>query len=328
MRVVTRTAWVHVLVGCLAAVWSGGRLIGASEPALVRGSQRAHDRQFQPAFPVMSMIALADDQLLVWHGDGRAQLRTTSGAWTEMFQLPVHAIMDVKPDEAGFLITGAIKPGTSVVLAMTAQGRELDRWVMDGHDTYRLVVDSRSRRAVTREGMVPLLAGGKLGTVDAWPPQEKNAFAVPPTLIVKDDVTIIWREANLSRQHRTAGSFERIGPAGWRFEGDFIGPPICCGEWLIYSERSRGSGPVVRSVRSGAVENRIENHAQAVIACAGSNRVLVGDRELSLLELPAGKVLWTQPIAGAQIADLAVMNNFVAYRVHDSTAIFLTSLPR
>ena len=295
-------------------------------PPSPRGLEQREEVHFRPAFPAMGMVALEDDQLLLWHGDGRAQLRMTNGQSSEVFHLPVQAIMDIKPDGTGFLVTGSPTLGASVVLRMTARGEELDRWRMNEHEFRTLLVDSHGRRVVTRLGMLPLFPGGKLGPLEPFPNLAQGSSTRSPTILTQDEVQVIWFVPDLSKEHQSNGSCERLGPNGWKFEVNFLAPPVMCGEWLVVLERFGNSGLTVRSLSSGAIRSRITHHSESAIAYGGSNRLVVGDRQLSLLKLPEGKTVWTRPISGTRITSLAIMKSFIAYQVRDSSDIFLSRI--
>jgi hypothetical protein len=292
----------------------------AGVPAIMPPPSRHH-----PGFPVMGMVPLGGDQLLLWHGDGRAQLRSTAGEWTDVFRLPVHAIIDIQPDPEGFLVTGSLKPGRSVTLLLTARGEERARWEMTA-DTFALVVDTRGRHAVTRTGTVALLADGKLGTPEPPPGGDAPTGTTPPTVIRYGDVTVVCRGADLSLEHSRSGRCERRGPAGWHYESNFLAPPLACGKWLMLLDGSLYRRVSVLSLATGKIEGRIATTIRPVYACAGPDELVLGDQRLALLSLPEGRPRWTLSPGGpgkGGVAALAVMESFIAYQVDGSPDVIL-----
>ena len=317
LRLWTRPlGWVVALVFELAVVAGATPVARATTPP----PSRHH-----PGFPVMGMVPLAGDRLLLWHGDGRAQLRAPSGEWTDVFRLPVHAIVDIQPDPEGFLVAGSEKPGHSMTVLLTARGEERARWEMIA-DTFSLVVDTRGRRAVTRAGTVALLADGKLGPPETPLGATARPGRMPPIIITRGNVTVVCWVADLSKEHWGPGRCERSDPGGWHFESNFLAPPLACGEWLVVLDGPWYRRLTVLSLVTGKIEGRINSIVRPVYACAGSVELVVGDRRLALLRLPTGKPLWTRSLGGSaktEVTALAVMESFIAYQVDGSQDVVL-----
>jgi hypothetical protein len=306
---------VALWLAAAACAASGTR---ATAPAPIR---------HHPGFPVMGMVPLAGDQLLLWHGDGRAQVRTTSGAWGDVFRLPVQAIQDIQPDAEGFLVAGSPQPGRSAAVLLTPRGDERTRWEMNDA-IFSLLVDAQGRRAVTQAGTVPLLADGKVGPPEPLPGGAQS-IGVPSAVLRRDGVTVVCRGADLSMQHASPGFCERSGPGGWRFESNFLAPPLLCGAWLVVLDGPQLRRLTVLSLATGKIEGRIAASVRPVFTCAGPAELLLGDRRLALLRLPKGRPLWTRSLGGSArtgVSALAVLESFIAYQVEDSPDVFL--LPR
>jgi hypothetical protein len=293
--------------------------------ALPSRSSTPPPTRHRPGFPILGMVPLVGDQLLLWNGDGRAQLRTTVGAWTEVFRLPVQAIQDVQPDGEGMLVVGSPKPGSTAVLLLAPHGEERGRWNLSD-DVFRLIVDERGRRAVTRSGTVPLLAGGKLGSPEPSPGGVVPAGRLPPIVLTRNGVTVTCQPADLSMEHRSRASCERKGPGGWRFESDFLDSPLVCSGWLLTLDGPRPWRVTVYSLASGKIGGRLSAPFRPAFACAGPNEILFGDKSLSLRTLPGGKSWWVHATAGKAVARVALLNSFLAYQIDGSADVFL--LPR
>ncbi len=319
-RVLGATAAICAVLA--ATLHAGGTDDPAPSPAAAKMSGVT---QFHPAFPATGLTALADDQLLFWHGNGRAQLRRKNGELTPVFQLPMKAVMAVQADADGFLALGTSAPGTAAVVKMTAAGNETGRWTLPGLDAYGLFAGARGPSALTRTGVVTLLPDGKVSVPEPLPAGQSTAYGPLPVVLAGDGITVVWRASDLSMQHQSKGSCERLGEAGWKVEGDFMSPPVRCGRWLVFAEPAGSDALTVRSLESGAVESQIAGHPRAVVASDSSGTLVVGDRQLSIIELPGGKAIWTAPLAGSRVTALAVMHDSIAYRVEDSPDIMLVA---
>jgi hypothetical protein len=324
MTVAERDAsrWIGLAVA--AGLLIGVPATGASEIDRLRSRVVEVHR----SFPGVRLLALRDDQLLLWEVHGRTQLRRSDGTWTADFQLPVERILDVEVDGSGYLLAGVLPQDGPVVMSMAASGEQMTRWKIAGDGAYAVVSDPSGRWAVTRSGTVPLLPDGTTGEVDPYPEGHRFGHGKLPTVLKHNGATVICYASDHAR-----GSCERLGRSGWRFEGDFIEPPFSCGAWIITKNRSpSGSGTRVTelaawSLATGTVAAHTRHRVPPVTACAEPDVLVVGERRIRLVRLPNLESTWSGPVdAGSPVQDVAVTKSLFAYRPYESLDISL--LPR
>jgi len=136
------------------------------------------------------MVVLAGDNLLLWHRDGRAQLRGPSGGWSDVWRLPVDepesvpadgsdtnslGIMEIIPDAEGMLIledSHLSGKGWSVLLTNLA-GTVVERWIITSYPL-RITSDNKGRRVLTADGVISLLSQGALGNIESFPADDSD----------------------------------------------------------------------------------------------------------------------------------------------------------
>ena len=273
------------------------------------------------------LLALADDQLLLWEPTGRAELRAGAGTWTPEFRLPLKPIVAAQADAEGFLIAGSAGAGSAAVVALSPLGKERVRWTLPGDGAFGFVADARGPRAVTRGGIVALNPDGTIGALEPF------AKGTTPSVIAREGGDVLCRPADLSEAHSAPGECARGGAHSWRFEAQFVEAPVACGDWLAVGDGFEPGGMETRriaahSLGSGEVGGRAAFLVHPAVACASSNELLVGEKRLVLLRLPGLEAGWSRQIEGsAPVRDLAVLKSFFAYRIDGSLEVMLVPRP-
>ena len=340
-----RAAWWLVVAGLL---------IGLVGPAHARGRRAAKGRgkgggrvtatagaETHRAFPGVHLLALADDQILLWEANGHAQLRTSDGNWSADMQLPAAGIQDVQRDGNGFLVAGALAAGGAAVVALSAAGQPQARWSIPGESASAVFTDAAGRHLVTRAGIVDLRADGTIGKAQPFPadPRPAGGASLPIVLARPGDdegalvICAPSGPATPASANPTRGVCERPAPAGWRLEEDFAAAPVVCGGSIVVTTaagagaRAREGAIVAYAWDSGKIQNRGKAAGTPAIACAADgDALMVGDKQLRLFHLPSLKPAWTHPVGRAAVHDVAVTKHFIAYQAGDSLDV--TVVPR
>ena len=301
----------------------------ATKNARVPSALRHH-----PSFPVGRIVVLSGDNLLIWHRDGRAQLRDPNRGWSEVFQLPIEEhnlatpdsssgsnrreILEIVPDDEDLLILeepASLDKGYSVLLT-NLNGKVLDRWIIH-HYSLAITSDKKGRRVLTVDGMVPLLPKGILGVIEPFPSDYSYATSHQnPLLLEWQGVTIFCRNANLALAHYAPVQCQRIGEGGWQLqEGSGMAQPPMCGPWLLIWDEKHEKRLTVRSLVTGRVLFKRDFSQRPVAACAEQEGILIGGQSLELLSLPTLATRWHLPIVTGRIENIALLKQYIAYKV-------------
>lgn len=284
-----------------------------------------------PPFVPTGMAPLGDDRLLLWRDDGQAQIRGGNGEWSAVLHLPMQKVMQIEPEDSGFLALGAPATpfGASLIVAFDPTGREIERWSVAG--AWDIKVTPYGRRVVTRTGLLPLLPQAVVGAEEpfpAWGGDQPEGPRFPPELLYWQGGTIFCHRADLSLQHFAHARCERPGPAGWIYEGgESMLTPVSCGPWLLLNEGKRQEQLVVLEMATGKILARRNYPSRPRIACAGGEELAVGDRNLELVQLPSLKSRWHFPIAKDRVIDLIALEHYLAYRGENSPDLLLVPRP-
>lgn len=278
--------------------------------------------QRQSTFPGAHLLVLPGDRLLVWEVHGRTRLRDAAGTWAPEVRLPMQGVLDVQVDGDGFLASGSTAPGHSLIVRMSAAGSPLERWELAGDGAFALRVDARGRRAVTRAGLVPLGPNGTLGELQRLPPGDL------PIVFDREGTRVVCHTADLAMDHRAHAGCERDGSGGWKFEGNFLDPPIACGPWLVLRDGARLQGLAIRSWDTGRLVGRSSHRLRPAFACAdGGDALLVAERDLHLVRLPKLGPVWRLSTGGKAVGEVAIGRSFIAYAPDDSIDIVVVPRP-
>jgi hypothetical protein len=279
------------------------------------------------AFSGVEMLALAGDQLLLWEVQGRAQIRTAAGTWSDEIQLPVKGILHVRPDGPGFLVEGSAGEKRPVVVLMSSTGKEIKRWPLAEY-ARGLVTGRHGRRVALRAGFRLLRDDGTIGPVEPYLDRHRgHDCCSSPTLIEDDDEAVVCNGADLSMEHNAPGSCVRLGNPGWAFEGPFVGPPIGCGRWIVARDGARLTKLTIRSLATGTIAGHASYRVPPVFACADGEYLIIGEKGLAQVSLPALKPAWRRSLPGPAVKDVAVTTTHIAYRTAGSSDIFVIPRP-
>jgi len=319
----------------------GGKGAAAKRGAAVRG-------EVHRAFAGVHLLALADDQILLWEPGGRAQLRTSDGNWGAEAQLPAAGILDVERDGTGFLVAGALAAGGAAVVSLSATGQVQfqvqARWSIPGEVVSAVFADAAGRHAVTRGGIIDLHPDGTIGKAQPFPadPRPPGAGTLPLMLLTRpgdsEGALVICAPSGAALiaaaaptpATPTRGVCERPAPAGWKFEEDFHQPPVVCGGSIVVTSdaRAREGAIVAYAWDTGKIQNRAKAAPAPVVICAAEgDALMVGDKQLRLYHLPSLKPAWTHPLGRTAARDLALTKHFIAYRAGDSLDVQVVPRP-
>jgi hypothetical protein len=291
------------------------------------GAETKADPVRHHSFSGVEMLALPGDQLLLWEVQGRAQIRTAAGTWSDEIQLPVKGIMHALPDGPGFLVAGYTEDKQPTVLLMSSAGKEVKRWRVAG-DVRGLVAGRRGRRIATGAGFRQLRDDGTIGPVEPYPDRHRgHDCCSAPTLIEDEDEAVVCNGADLSMEHNAPGSCVRLGNPGWAFEGPFVDPPIGCGRWIVARDGARLTKLTIRSLATGTIAGHASYRVPPVFACADGEYLIIGEKGLAQVSLPALEPGWRRSLPGGAVKDVAVMTTHIAYRISGSNDIFVIPRP-
>jgi hypothetical protein len=283
--------------------------------------------RYRPSFPVTGMLALSDDSLLLWHGDGRAQLRDPNHGWSKPFLLPVNkgeqpadagrlGILKIIADQRGMMLlqepTG-LEKGFSVLL-VSLDNKVLEKWIIQQHPL-DLKSDSDGRRVYTAEGVIELLPHAEISSPRVFPVQNNEAVNQHiPLLFDWQGATFFCRDANLSMSSYTPVQCQRLGAKGWKVhEGSGLAHPPVCGSWLLIWDEKHENRLALRSLVTGRIQIKKTFKERPGLACAEQDGIWVAGQSLELLSLPALKTRWKLPIKTGPIESIVVLNQYIAY---------------
>jgi hypothetical protein len=273
------------------------------------------------------MVALLDGSLLLWHGDGRAQLRDQKQAWSKPFLLPVNrndqtsdaghlGILKIITDKDGILIlqepTG-LEKGFSVLL-INLDNKVLEKWIIQQHPL-DLKSDVDRRRVFTEDGVIELLPNAALSSPIAFPAQYNDSVKQQiPLLFVWQGATFFCRDANLSMSDYTPVQCQRLGAGGWKLkEGSGLAHPPVCGSWLLIWDEKHENRLTLRSLVTGGVVVKKTFKERPLIVCSEQDGIWVAGKNLELLSLPELKTRWRLPIRTGSIENIVLLNNYIVY---------------
>jgi hypothetical protein len=272
------------------------------------------------------LLALGGDRFLVWGPDGRAELREADGAWSKPLELPLTSVFQAVRDGDSFLIRGGNRtPSTGTfVVRLDAAGHEQRRWTVP--DRSGPLTEGRDGPYVAGcNGAIPLRKDGALGPIERFPWDNPFGCCFHPALLPVGDTTVVCRAADLSKQCNAPGSCERPGAGGWRFEGQFLQPPSVCGDWLVARD---GNQVVLRSATTGKPVAKKSLTGPSAIACAAPDGLLIAEKRLTMFSLPQLRTVWSTPIAGPSVSDVAVSDHLIAFKTFASGKPAVYVVPR
>jgi hypothetical protein len=305
-----------VALSSVALLHSGG-VFGA--PATVIPVIGRHT----PVIGVFGMLGFGNDQLLLWHGTGLIELRTSSGEWTGAIRLPIDRINEVEADGDNFLISGSSrdKSGEHVILSVDGAGAEKQRWTKVDDEFLSISVDQEGARAITRTGLVELSADGRAQstmTFAAHLPRNR----IPRLVVGRGDKMALCYSRSLAMLTFGAAECRTWSAEGWRFAGDFL-EMLPCRNWIVTRDVHEFRS---WSLETGQALSKRRTSKSAVAAYMGASFLITGDRHLTVLRLPTLLPTWRSPALSAAVVEIAPMRTFIAYRLANGKDIY--TIPR
>jgi hypothetical protein len=198
------------------------------------------------AFPGVHLLALADDQILLWEASGRAHLRTSDGIWNAEMQLPAAGILDVQRDGSGFLVAGALAAGGAAVVSLSATGQPQVRWSIPGEGVHAVFADAAGRHAVTRAGIIDLHPDGTFGKAQPFPADPRPpGFGGLPIMVLaragdQEGALVICSPASAGVAATPAAAPPIAGAAVPPPAGVVVPPPAAVAPTLAATSSTRG----------------------------------------------------------------------------------------
>ncbi len=298
-----------------------------------------------PSLRSGELLALDGGELLLWTVEGEAQLLTLQSEWLPVFRMPMSHVLQIVPQDGGFLALGVPEPGQAAdafpVVAYNNMGQQSNRWFVP--PAWSLASGRGGASAITaEETMLPLRHDDSVGRpvpVPQWreqPPRDPR-FASSPMRWRRfewGDASVYCHDADVAKQGHLPARCHREGAAGWAhtFDDRQGGRVVAaCGAWLV-TQASGPSAPLtVIDMVSGQVAGQ-RNNAHAVngpllFSCAGHDELLLGrGRRLVLLALPGLTVRWRSPRLVGDVRALAVTRRAFVYRLGSQAEV--RTMPR
>jgi hypothetical protein len=270
------------------------------------------------------MVPFGDGEMFLWNGDGQAQIRRKGGGWTPVFQAADGSVYKVAGDEAGILLARH-RPGNEVVLLGT-DGKQKDHWLIDAGPMVSLFSQSGRRWVVTDKVLIPLLPQSKLGASQPLPATFTSLtppVPVPELLRVDSGLLLCIERSFLALTGYGPGICERTGPAGWRAAHWYRSPNLLCGKWIVQMDERRVA---VRSAETGKLEKERRFSVKPEVACAGEDKVAVGERTLDLLSLPTLATVLKRRTPLGRVREVTFVDGDIAFSREGQKGIHFLSL--
>jgi hypothetical protein len=265
----------------------------------------------QPAIVREGMVPFGDGELFLWNGDGQAQIRRKGGTWTPALKVADGNVYTVTGDPSGVLLARH-RPGNEVV-SIGADGKPKDRWPMAADAMVSLFSESGRRWAVTDRVLLPLLPQSKLGPAQALPAAFTSLtppVPAPDVLSLESGALLCIERSFLDLTGYGPGLCERTGAVAWRITHPYRRPNLLCGKWIVQADERRVA---VRSAETGKLETEKRFPVPPQVACAGDDKVAVGERTLGLLSLPALAPASKRTAARGRVLEVAFVGGEIAF---------------
>lgn len=312
---------------CLFVIACVSNFLGRATGAKERPPQAV--QEVYPAFEGARLVPLEGGRLLLWNRQRTVRLRESAHQWTELPALPFDFVWQVVADEAGFLALGSPGPGKNAVTRMARDGRELERWNVDGGAVDLFSVGGQ-RWVGTDDGLRALLPGGKLGEQKAYLDRSRGHTRV---LIpyAYDQIHVLCQTSDRTKAGDAVGRCRKEGDEPWTFRMDATTFPVACGPWLVTPPEKTATDLVAHSFATGEALGRRRappppRGGEVALACTERKTLLVGGRDLQEVALPSMKVLRHMTKKAAPIAEIASLGTTVAFRREGSSDITFIEL--
>jgi hypothetical protein len=327
--VIARVGWF--ILGCLLLAG------GAVSHAHSGGPESCGVEEFKSVGA--GLVALGGRGLLVWSPRGATQARREDGSWTAPGRASISDVREAIPDAEGALLVRVADPAEVVLLDTT--GAQKETWHphlgLAGRPSPPFSVFGRGTRRwlVTTTGLTPLLAQSKLGPPATLPPsitdllKAKSASpATLPDVLALDEGSVLAclrRPACPDKRDCEDGVCERTGSHVWRTPDRYAGRSVLCGSWIVHGDKDLVAA---RAVETGAIstERRLKGGVDRPLACAGPDRVVVGDdKTVTLLSLPDLRTLAERRLRSGRIAAVAITGDRIATTTKNQSTVHLFS---
>jgi hypothetical protein len=275
-------------------------------------------------------LSLADRWLGLIAVDGKAQLRSPTGKWSDVIDLPIERVVAAASDGSAILVAGET-PGPdesrrALVLSLGIDGHVHARWEMPVSLLQSLAAGQNGRWATGYIGfnghqgpkvLWALLSGGKIEPRDEIPtivedgqdvvpwrvflylgPSQEKIFCVPQTC--QHDLPCHY--ALCYRRDKVA----------WNKYGRWVARPVLCGDYLLEQELPMTfvrflphshSRTVIRRISNGTKVGSVATGPDALLSCAGPGTFVAADTSVRAMSLSSGRRQWSVPIrAGHAVA--------------------------
>ena len=316
-----------------ANLFTAGQGVGALEgPTLSWGSTAdlGSEELGEPRDPRFRLLPLADGWLGLIAVDGKAQLRSPTGKWSDVIDLPIERVVAAASDGSALLVAGERpRPDKSwqvVVLSLGIDGHFHARWEMPGFLLQSLAAGQNARWATGYTGfrghdgpkvLWALLSDGKIEPRDELPtiiedghgvlpwrvflylgPSQERVFCVPQTC--QHDLPCHY--ARCYRRDKVV----------WRAYGKWVARPVLCGSYLLEQELPitfvrflphSHSRTVIRRISDGATVASVGTSPNEILSCARPGSFVAADTSVRAMSLSNGRRQWSVPIrAGHAVA--------------------------
>ena len=294
------------------------------------------------------LVALGSGGLLVWSPRGDTHLLRPDGSWATPGRVSISDVREAVAAGEGALLVRVNDPPEVVLVDATGARQQSWHPRLGKAGTPSLpfsVFGSGTRRwLVTATTLVPLLDQSKGGSpvpiASAPPPvhlppsfadlatrKSASPAPLPDVLAVEEGwlLACVRRPACATKQDCEDGVCERTGPHAWRTPDRYAGRSVLCGSWIVHGDKDRVAA---RAVETGAIttERRLKGDADRPLACAGPDKVLVGDdTTVTVLSLPDLRTLSERKLRSGRIAAVAFTGGRIAVTTKNQSTVRLFS---